>query len=101
MAKTSKAPKLPKAVFSSNYGSVRVYTRRHINGCELRDPNDNHCSCPKWIYAKPHDGRALQEAAKSPSFTEACARAQRMLKGFDPEIRAAREITEKTRPAIT
>jgi integrase len=102
MAKTSKAPKkrLAKTTFSSIYGSVRVYTRRHINGCELGDPNDQRCSCPKWIYAKPRDGRAVQKAAKSPSFTEACADAQRILKGFDPEIRAAREITEPV-PGIT
>jgi hypothetical protein len=62
-------------------------------GCPLTSPNQNGCACPKWIYAKARDGKAVQQVAGTPSFTEACQHAQKILKGFDPEIRAAREIT--------
>jgi integrase len=89
-----------RTVFSSIHGAAHVYTRRHIHGCLLTSPDDNHCSCPKWIYSKPRTGGAAQHAAKTPSFTEACELAQRILKGFDPEIRAARVITEPV-PGIT
>jgi integrase len=81
-----------KTVFSSIHGTVRVYTRRHINGCALQSANEQHCRCPKWIYSNPKEGRPQRQAAGTPSFTEACEDAQKLLKGFDPEIRAAREI---------
>jgi integrase len=86
--------KAQKTEFRSIHGSVIVYTRRHINGCKLRDRNENRCSCPKWLYSKPKNGRAVQRAAGTPSFTEASEAAQRLLKGFDPEIAKARQITE-------
>jgi site-specific recombinase XerD len=86
-------PQQQRTIFSSQHGAAHVYTRRHINGCQLTSPNENRCSCPKWIYSKPKTGKAAQQAAGTPSFTEACERAQKILKGFDPEIRAAREIT--------
>jgi integrase len=89
-----KKPKPQKTEFHSIYGSVHVYVRRHINGCELRDPNETRCSCPKWLYSKPRGAKAVQRAAGTPSFTEACAEAQRILKGFDPEIAMAREKNE-------
>jgi integrase len=102
----SKTQPLPSAanrtVFTSLYGAVRVYTRRHINGCRLATADHNHCSCPKWIYSKARDGKASQQAASTPSFTEACGIAQKILKGFDPEIRAAREqISAVAPPGIT
>jgi integrase len=99
-SKRSQKKRAPKTAFTSIYGSVRVYTRRHINGCTLRDPNESGCSCPKWLYLKPVGGRAAQKAAGTPSFTEACGDAQRILKGFDPEIAAARVITQPV-PGIT
>lgn len=90
-----------KTVFDSRYGKVAVYTRRHINGCDLRDPNDNRCSCPKWLYCRPRGGgKAVQKAAGTPSFTEACGEAQRILDGFNPEIAKAREKNEPV-PGIT
>ncbi|MGC1452968.1 MAG: hypothetical protein WA830_23300, partial [Candidatus Sulfotelmatobacter sp.] len=75
----------------SPYGVVSVYTPRHVGECKLRDRNDNSCSCPKWIYQRPRGGKAVQMAAKTPSFTEAVAKAMNILRGFDPEIAAARE----------
>ena len=95
--RTGKIPKgikiiLNRAVFSSHFGSVRVYTRRHINGCSFTQPDQQNCPCPKWIYAKARDGKPSRRAATTPSFTEACEQAQKILKGFDPEIRAAREV---------
>ena len=84
---------LSRAVYASQHGSVRVYTRRHINGCLFTLPDQQHCPCPKWIYSKARNGRPARRAATTPSFTEACEQAQKILKGFDPEIAAARKIT--------
>jgi integrase len=81
-------------IFSNLHGTVRVYTRRHINGCPLTSPNQQDCRCPKWIYANPSGGKPQRIAAGTPSFTEACEQAQKLLRGFDPDIRAAREITQ-------
>ena len=89
-----KARLSQKTEFHSVYGTVIVYARRHINGCKFRDPNNCSCGCPKWIYAKPRGGRAVQKAAGTPSFTEACEHAHKILKGFDPEIAAARKVNE-------
>jgi len=89
-----------RTVFSTQYGTVRVYTRRHIRGCPLA-PDEQHCSCPKWIYSYPRGGKPRQESAGTPSFTEACEKAQKMLKGFDPEIQAARAIVSPVSEAIT
>jgi len=100
--RTRKAPRPARTTFKNQHGTVRVYTRRHINGCKLRDPNEVHCACPKWLYAKPSGGMPVQKAASTPSFTEACEKAQKMLRGFDPEIAAARAITEaKPEPGVT
>jgi integrase len=81
-------------VFASLYGSVRVYTPRHIHGCVLLDVRDNRCSCPKWIYSHPKGAKPVQKSAGTPSFTEACEKAQKELKSFDPEIRAARAVLD-------
>lgn len=89
--KEVQPPALSRAVFSSQYGSVRVYTRRHINGCGFTLADQQHCPCPKWIYAKARTGKPSRRAATTPSFTEACDQAQKLLKGFDPEIAAARK----------
>jgi hypothetical protein len=88
-------------VLSNVHGTVRVYTRRHINGCPLREANENHCSCPKWIYSYPAGGRPNRQAAGTPSFPEACELAQKLYKGFDPEIREARAITEPEGVSVT
>ena len=83
-----------RAVFSSARGIVRVYTRCHINGCALVSTEDNHCSCPKWIYSKASKGRPTQRAAKTSSFTEAREQAQGILASFAPaEISVARELS--------
>jgi integrase len=94
-------PSPQRTVFSGQYGTVRVYTRRHIRGCLLTSPDQQHCPCPKWIYCYPRGGKPRQESAMTPSFTEACEKAQKMLKGFDPEIQAARAIVSPTSEAIT
>ena len=88
--------KRPKTMLKTDYGCVRVYVRRHIGECRLRDPNEVNCGCPLWFYLSPVDGRAVQQAAKTTSFTEAVTKAKRVLKAFDPEIAAAREINEPT-----
>lgn len=95
------SPSARSADFVSVYGVARVYTRRHINGCPLVAVDDNGCSCPKWIYAKARGERARQFAAKTPSFSEALGEAQKIWKGFDPEIRAARQIVQPPAPGIT
>ena len=87
------APTAP-TVFRSRYATVRVYTRRHINGCLFRSPDQQHCPCPKWIYLNAKGQKPKRLAAGTPSFTEASAEAQKLLRGCDPEIRAAREIVQ-------
>jgi hypothetical protein len=93
-SQTRTVPQPNRTVFESAHGKVRVYTRRHINGCPLPGPDFNQCSCPKWIYSKAKvlGARPTQAAAGTPSFTEASEIAQKKLRGFDPEIRAARQI---------
>lgn len=85
---------LSKTVFASQFGTVRVYTRRHIHGCPNTSPDQQNCHCPKWIYANPRQGRPTRTAAGTPSFTEASEQAQRILRGFDPEIRDARNLAQ-------
>ena len=83
----------------NQYGTVRVYTRRHIHGCPLATPDHNHCSCPKWIYAKSKSGAPTQKAAGTPSFAEACEQAQKILRGFDPELQQRARMIEAAAPA--
>jgi integrase len=92
--KATRRQRPQPTVFASLYGTVRVYTPRHIHGCALLDARDNRCSCPKWIYSHHKGGKPVQKSAGTPSFTEACEKAQKELKSFDPEIRAARAILE-------
>jgi hypothetical protein len=87
--------------FKGKFGNVRVYTRRHINGCPLRDPNEGRCSCPKWIYSYPKDGKPTRRAAGTPSFAEACEEAQKLFRGFEPEIRAARATVAEPETAVS
>jgi integrase len=96
-----KADQPNRTVFQSVHGTVRVYTRRHINGCQFTGPDFNRCTCPKWIYSKARGAKPVQAAAGTPSFTEACEVAQRKLRGFDPEIRAARQMAAPPAPGIS
>ncbi len=94
-----KSPTLQKTVYSSRYGTVRVYTREHIRGCLLQSPDEQSCRCPKWIYENPRGGKPRRHSA-APTYTEACEEAQKILRSFDPEIQAARAITHPA-PGIT
>jgi integrase len=77
---------------TSDYGVVSIYVPRHVRGCELSDRNDVNCNCPKWIYHRgKKGGKAVQVAAGVTSLIEASAKAREILRGFDPEIAAARE----------
>jgi integrase len=83
---------LSRAVYKNQFGLVRVYTRRHINGCGFAHRNQQHCACPKYIYSKSKakDAQPLRQSASTPSFTEACGIAQKILRSFDPaEIQLA------------
>jgi integrase len=86
-----------KTVFTSQYGTVRVYVLRHINGCPSTDPNERKCPCPKHIYFNRRNGKDGRLSAKTPSYTEACEQAQEILKGLNPEIAEAR--ARKAQPA--
>jgi integrase len=101
-AKSKSKSKIEPSRFelTNQFGTVRVYSRRHINGCTLPTPDHNHCSCPKWIYSKASGGRAAQKTANTPSFAEACGQAQKILRGFDPEISQARSLVSPA-PGIT
>jgi len=83
-------------VFSSLHASVRIYTRRHINGCPLQDDNEQNCGCPKWMYVSPRDGGALyRKSIGTGDFAEACDEARKVLKGFDPEIQELRRLKRR------
>lgn len=79
----------------NQYGTIAVYTRNHINGCKLTDPNQNNCSCPKWIYANRKGETPRRYAAETPSFPEACDKAKREIDGWNPEIARARAAAAK------
>jgi len=82
-------------VFSGLYGSVRVYTRRHINACLLQDDNQQNCGCPKWMYVSPRGAAPYRKSAGTGDFTEACDEARKVLKGFDPvdpEVQELRKL---------
>src|SRR5271154_2914182 len=99
MRSQSKKPPAATAhnvIFSSLHASVRVYTRRHINGCTLQDDNQQNCRCPKWFYVSPRDGGApYRKSIGTGDFTEACDEARKVLKGFDPEIREFRRLKKR------
>jgi integrase len=99
-----KTKRPQKMIFTDRYGTVVVYVRRHLKRCKLNDPHhdpkQNACDCPKWLYFKPKNGTRTQKAAGTTSFTEACAIAQEILAGFNPEVAKAREITQP-KPGIT
>lgn len=80
-----------RAVYRESFGAVRVYTRRHINGCQFTSRDQQHCPCPKWIYSKPKGGKGRRESATTPSFAEACEKARTILRGFNPEEIARRK----------
>jgi len=92
---TPTASKATQWKIKDQYGTIAVYTRSHINGCTLTDPNENHCSCPKWFYVNRRGEKTRQYAANTPSFAEACAKAKHEHDGWHPEIAAAR--VEKTK----
>jgi integrase len=83
-----------KTKFKTEHGTVIIYTPRHVGDCQLQDRNQNLCNCPKWAYAKPRAGRAVQCALKTPSFAEAIAKAQELLDSFNPKVAAALAITQ-------
>jgi integrase len=85
----------PQLKLKDRYGTISVYTRNHIGNCELTDPNDNGCSCPKWIYANRKGHKPKRYAAETPSYAEACAIAKHEHDGWHPEIAAARTAIAK------
>ena len=89
-------------LLQNELGTIKVYTRRHIGTCKLSDPDDNSCSCPKWIYANAKDAtlrmKRPQFAAGTPSYAEACGKAQALLKSWHPAEREnARIKAERAR----
>lgn len=85
----------------SGHGNVRIYVRRHVGDCLFTSKNETSCMCPKWLYANPKNGAAYQRAAETPSFAEAVQKARDLMRGWDPEIAKAREITNPTGTAVS
>jgi site-specific recombinase XerD len=78
------------------HGSVRAYTRHGVDCPHASDPEYNTCSCPKWLYLwKRETGRQSRKSLNTPSWAEAQRIASDILRGLDPEIKAARAITDK------
>jgi integrase len=101
MTRLRRSDPLAPAWLKNIYGAVRVYTRAHLAPCAATSLDFTSCACPKWIYAKPRDGKARRFAAQTPSFAEALEAAAQVLKGFDPEIAAARAEKTKVESGIT
>jgi integrase len=91
---------------TSDYGKIKVYVRRHVGECTLKDVNATHCNCPKYFSAVPKD-RALrptppQFSAGTTSFPEAVTNAKKLLRSWDPvaqenaQLKEQRERTETT-----
>lgn len=80
----------------NTFGSVRPYTR-HVNGCSR---TDNKCKCPKWLYENRRGCEPRRYTLNTPSWAEAQKIAADKLRSFDPEIAAARAVTEKRDAAL-
>jgi len=88
-------------VLKSTHGSVKPYTR-HLQSCRHRNEKDyNACSCPKWLYVRPHGGERKRTSLNTPSWAEAQRIAADRLRAMDPEIAAARATTEKHQAKLT
>lgn len=82
--------------FKNTYGSVKPYTR-HTSACPHRHKKDhNACSCPKWLYVNRRGEQPYRRTLNTPSWAETQGIAADTLKGFDPEIAAARAAKKKT-----
>lgn len=82
-------------VLRSTYGSVKPYTR-HLLSCPHGNAKDyNACSCPKWIYVREAGGEKKRTSLNTPSWAEAQRIAADRLRAIDPEIAAARAVTEQ------
>jgi integrase len=82
--------------FKSVYGTVKPYTR-HVSGCKVK--NDS-CNCPKWLYEHRKGCERRRYSLGTPSMKEARDKASEILRGFDPEIAAARAVTAKRDAAL-
>ncbi len=78
-------------LLKSAFGSVRPYTR-HVNGCAN---TDDSCRCPKWLYENCKGCAPRRYTLTTPSWADAQRLASDKLRSFDPEIAAARAVTEK------
>jgi len=77
------------------HGSVKPYTR-HLQSCPHRKAKDhNACSCPKWLYLREQGGQKKRISLNTPSWAEAQRIAADRLRAMDPEIAAARAVTEQ------
>jgi integrase len=83
-----------KNLLKSSHGSVKPYTR---HSAECPHPADHDaCSCPKWLYVfNVATGKKTRSSLNTPSWVEARQIASDTLRGMDPEIAAARVVTEK------
>jgi integrase len=87
-------------VLKSAHGSVKPYTR-HLQACRHRKAKDyNACSCPKWLYSREAKGKKGRVSLNTPSWAEAQRIAADTLRNMDPEIAAARAVTQKHRAKL-
>ena len=82
--------------FQTIHGTVKPYTR-HLSGCTRKDDS---CNCPKWLYEHRKGCERRRYTLNTPSMADAIRKAQEILRGFDPEIAAARAVTEKRDAAL-
>jgi hypothetical protein len=86
----------------NRYGSVKPYTR-HQSSCPHKNEAEyNSCSCPKWFDANQRGSKPRRYSLTTPSWAEATEEANKVLRGFDPEIAAAcKQNAQKARQSVT
>jgi len=88
---------MDQSTLKNRWGTVRPYTR-HQRDCKHRKKlSYNQCACSKWIYENPKSGEARRSSLVTPSWAEAMQLAMDKLKGFEPEVKKARqaEVTKE------
>jgi integrase len=89
--------------FKNSFGTAKPYTR-HLKNCIHQDQsNQNTCRCPKWLYERRKGEKAQRRSLTTPSWADAQRIASETLRGFDPDIAAARAtvvVSERAKTTV-
>lgn len=95
-----KARKPDNVILRNAFGTVRPYTR-HTSACPHKRKRDYpNCRCAKWLYTNKRGEKPERYTLNTYSWVETQRIAADTLRGFDPEIAAARVMQEKKRRSL-